>query len=208
MTAIAYHDVGGWIFQRRTWLPLVAIPVLLLMPFTWIHNLRLEVAVGLPLLAAGEMIRLISVGYAGRITRTRSGAVGPLVVAGPYRLVRNPLYIGNALIAAGALCLAGRFVVLPVALAVLACYYQAVVKWEEKLLSGVFGEEYVDYCQRVPRWVPRLRPCPRLSLHRFSAAEAVQSERGTLCTLAGVLLVAALLQGLYASGAAPLICGR
>jgi protein-S-isoprenylcysteine O-methyltransferase Ste14 len=33
-----------------------------------------------------------------------------------------------------------------------------VVRLEEAVLDRMFGEDYVDYCQKVPRWIPRLRP--------------------------------------------------
>lgn len=206
MASISHRDIGGWIFQRRTWLPLVFVPILLL-PLRWYHNVPVQVAVGLPLMLLGETIRILSVGYAGRITRTRSGALGPLVVAGPYRLVRNPLYIGNILIATGAICLAGRFIVLPILLPGIAYYYHAIVLWEERLLSSVFGEEYAQYCRQTPRWLIRLRPCPRMSLHRFNFAEAIQSERGTLGTLTAICVGILLLEWLAHSGIAPWLGG-
>jgi protein-S-isoprenylcysteine O-methyltransferase Ste14 len=206
LASISHHDIGGWIFQRRTWLPLVFLPILLL-PLPWHHNPVIQIATGIPLMVLGETIRLLSVGYAGRITRTRSGALGPLVVAGPYRLVRNPLYIGNMLIAAGAICLAGRFLVLPLVLVGVAYYYDAVVHWEERLLASVFGEEYAEYCRRTPRWWVARTPCPRMSLHRFNLSEAVQSERGTLGTLTAICLGVWLLEWLTHSGIAPWLGG-
>lgn len=79
---------------------------------------------------------------------------GELAQAGPYSVVRNPLYIGNFLGAFGfgcaveqpllALVLAGFFVLL----------YPAVVAREEADLARIFGDRYRDYWGRVPRWIP------------------------------------------------------
>ena len=77
-----------------------------------------------------------------------------LVVRGPYRHVRNPMYLG----AAGALLGAALFyetVVLWVYAAVFLMLMHAfVVLYEEPTLRRTFGEDYATYCRRVGRWLP------------------------------------------------------
>jgi len=79
---------------------------------------------------------------------------GELATQGPYSVVRNPLYIGNFLGAAGF----GFAVELPhlgVLIALLfAAFYPAVVAREEARLAELFGERYRRYCACVPRWIP------------------------------------------------------
>ena len=53
---------------------------------------------GLTLVAVGESIRLWAVRHIGVISRTRSDRLGPLVANGPFRYLRNPLYLGNILL--------------------------------------------------------------------------------------------------------------
>jgi len=79
-----------------------------------------------------------------------------LVVSGPYRVVRNPMY------ASGLLILGGYVLWFP-SLAILLCpilFFTAthlfVTLYEEPHLRKTFGAAYDAYCQSVPRWIPRL----------------------------------------------------
>jgi protein-S-isoprenylcysteine O-methyltransferase Ste14 len=189
---ISAEKIGGWVFRRRTWLPLILAAPLFIPAHPSIGTLDcLVIALGCALV--GESIRLISVGYAGRVTRTRSGVLCPLVVAGPYRYVRNPLYLGNIAILAGIVSSFGHIELIAPAVLIALAYYSLVVRWEESHLSRVFGEEYVAYRSEVPRWLPRPSGCPPRSLHTLDLREALHSERGTLG-----MLVLALLAGYVA----------
>lgn len=78
-----------------------------------------------------------------------------LVVAGLYRYVRNPQYVGVLFVILGEALLTGAVVLLGYA-AVLAIMYHLFVRYyEEPTLKRLFGEPYVRYCQSVPRWFPR-----------------------------------------------------
>ena len=83
---------------------------------------------------------------------TRSGT-GKLLTQGIYAKTRNPRYLevffgilGFALIAN----FFGAYMTVLLSLPTL----QAIVLIEERELRERFGEEYVDYCRRVPRWLP------------------------------------------------------
>jgi protein-S-isoprenylcysteine O-methyltransferase Ste14 len=78
-----------------------------------------------------------------------------LVVRGPYRLLRNPMYVGAALTLAGAAVVFHSLVLLGY-LALLAVIVQAMVVWyEEPTLRRLFGAEYDEYRRHVHRWLPR-----------------------------------------------------
>ena len=78
-----------------------------------------------------------------------------LVVVGPYRWVRNPMYIGASLALAGAALFYQSWALLGYCIAFLAVMSLFVVLYEEPALRTTFGDAYARYCQRVGRWVPR-----------------------------------------------------
>jgi len=82
-----------------------------------------------------------------------------LVVRGPYRYVRNPMYLGVLCILTGEAWLFASSALLIYAAAVLACFYSFVVLYEEPALRRKFGESYEQYARTVHRWWPR-RPPP------------------------------------------------
>ncbi len=173
-------SAGGWLFARRGWLP---VPLLLVMfvsaPRYW--------APGLLLIAVGEGLRVLAVGYIGLPSRTRAHGVGPLVRLGPYAWLRNPLYVGNSVIFVGL-----GVIFWPWGIGLLplfAGYYGLIVRWEEANLTAILGAPYVAYLADVPRWCPR-RPAPGGPGGAWSAAVAVRSERSTFLALAIVLLAA------------------
>jgi len=82
-----------------------------------------------------------------------------LVVSGVYRYVRNPMYLGAALVIIGETALFGSIRIgLEYVLMFLACSALFVLFYEEPALQAKFGPAYEEYCRNVPRFVPRLTP--------------------------------------------------
>lgn len=79
-----------------------------------------------------------------------------LVVAGPYRYVRNPMYIGAGLALAGAALFYRSLPLLAYGALFLIATHAFVVIYEEPTLTQLFGQEYRIYQGRVRRWLPRL----------------------------------------------------
>jgi protein-S-isoprenylcysteine O-methyltransferase Ste14 len=83
-----------------------------------------------------------------------------LVVTGPYRWVRNPMYVGMAFLLVGEALvfpLLTRFLLVEAVLA-FALVATFVVVYEEPKLRRTFGSDYEEYCRHVRRWIPRLTP--------------------------------------------------
>ncbi|NIM51528.1 MAG: isoprenylcysteine carboxylmethyltransferase family protein [Gemmatimonadales bacterium] len=78
-----------------------------------------------------------------------------LVAAGPYGLVRNPMYLAVVSALAGEALLFESFLLLGYAAGVFAAFFLFVVFYEEPALRRKFGESYERYRRRVPRWIPR-----------------------------------------------------
>ena len=92
---------------------------------------------------------------AGRGTPAPFDAPRAFVADGPYRYVRNPMYLGAACLMAGCGVLLASFAVVLLAGVFLVLVHLFVVKYEEPGLRERFGSSYRDYLARVHRWVPR-----------------------------------------------------
>jgi protein-S-isoprenylcysteine O-methyltransferase Ste14 len=79
--------------------------------------------------------------------------VSSLIQDGPFRYTRNPLYLSDAMLYAGIAVLRNSLwaiVLLPLVLIVIG---REVIGREERYLERTFGEEYLNYKERVRRWV-------------------------------------------------------
>jgi protein-S-isoprenylcysteine O-methyltransferase Ste14 len=91
----------------------------------------------------------------GRSSDTRRLHASRLVTHGTYGWCRNPIYLGNILIAVGlAVFFGAGWLTLGLA-GLLLCHYLRVILAEERLLQREFGRAYDEYYSRVPRFLPR-----------------------------------------------------
>lgn len=81
-----------------------------------------------------------------------------LVVSGLFRYVRNPMYIAVVSLVLGQGFFFGSIPVLEYGAAVWVGFHFFVLLYEEPTLRSSYGHDYQDFCQHVPRWIPRLRP--------------------------------------------------
>lgn len=186
MTGVTGGDrgerLGAWLFVNRGWLP---VPLLIGMALT---PLRFPF-LGLAVLALGEAIRFWAVGHIGLPSRTRGDGAHRVVDTGPYAAVRNPLYVGNIVLFTGLGVMAWPWALLAAPL--LALHYHFIVRWEEANLRQKLGAAYVEYCSRVPRWLPD----PGASVRSgWDLGQAFRSERSTLLAI-GVVLGAMGIRG-------------
>ena len=113
----------------------------------------------LPLLALGLTLYLSS---AWRFAIDGLGTPAPidpprrLVVRGPYRFTRNPMYVAIISVIAGETLITRSPTLAAYALSIFACFFLFVVLYEEPILHAKFGPAYDGYCAVVPRWIPSL----------------------------------------------------
>ena len=116
---------------------------------------RIARTLGWPLVACG-----LAVGFLGsREMRRAETTLDPrkpattIVTGGPFRYTRNPLYLSMTLIYGGIAAVANA---LPAALLlpiVLRLMRRGVIEREERYLERKFGDEYIEYKVRTPRWI-------------------------------------------------------
>ena len=107
--------------------------------------------IGLLLVCVGTFGRLWCTLYAGG-RKDRQ-----LVTDGPYSIVRNPLYVFSFLGAVGVAMSTESLTFAALVAMLFALYYPYVVANEERRLQELFGEQFSNYCKRVPRFIPNLR---------------------------------------------------
>lgn len=114
--------------------------------------------IGAMLAGAGALIALVaqlSMGASWRVG-VQAGEVGPMVASGLFRLSRNPTFVGQFILHAGAaLAAPGSAMAVSVGLFWLAASVQ--IRSEERILQQELGEPYRAYRHSVPRWIGRIR---------------------------------------------------
>ena len=150
---------------------LVQSTVVGLIPW-WLSRLGPRLALG-PWHAVGMIPLAVGVGLLLNcnllFVRQGHGTAAPydppraLVVRGPYRYIRNPMYLSATLIVLGLAFWLRAVSLLLYAIALAGAYQIFVQYYEEPRLTTLFGAAYRTYLVEVPRWCPRL--------HRFPASK-------------------------------------
>jgi protein-S-isoprenylcysteine O-methyltransferase Ste14 len=142
--------------------------------FVWLPSLILN-ATGRPSMVSGTLrggaYALLGAGVAGMVwcwssfSQHGRGTPAPfdpprhLVVRGPYRYVRNPMYLGGILVLLGEAVLFASLPLLAYAVTFWLGTHLLVWGYEERRLTNTFGAAYRSYCAAVDRWIPhRVRP--------------------------------------------------
>ena len=150
--------VGGWDFGWRIsaleWLPL-EISRLGLASFTVAAPIVI-VLVALAALA-GAVLRVWGTAYLGYSTVHHGDMqAGAVMADGPYRYLRNPLYLGGwFMMIAVSLLMSPSGALFTVVL--MTIFYLRLILGEEAFLAGQLGRPYEEYLRAVPRLLPRLR---------------------------------------------------
>jgi protein-S-isoprenylcysteine O-methyltransferase Ste14 len=115
-----------------------------------------------------------------------------LTLSGPYIYVRNPIYIGNTFVLIGVTVLAGMLWFVPFMIAACAFTYHMTVLYEESHLAERYGEGYLDFLKRVPRWMPRFSDVERNDNSGYGkyVIPSIVAELHILLLLAGPILKA------------------
>jgi protein-S-isoprenylcysteine O-methyltransferase Ste14 len=104
-------------------------------------------------MVAGGCVALVGLALrgiaSGHVTKNEQ-----LTMSGPYAYVRNPLYLGSLLLAAGFAVAARRWVIVIAMAVIFRAVYLPVIQSEEVFLRQKFPE-FEDYFRHVPRLLPR-----------------------------------------------------
>jgi protein-S-isoprenylcysteine O-methyltransferase Ste14 len=157
-----FENSGNWLFRRRGWLPVFMVIAGIIMMYLGnrqaiIFDLRNEM-IFLSVCALGEIIRIITVGFAARNTSGRNTAAGQIAdelnVTGVYSIVRHPLYVGNFFMWLGPVLFLRSAWFAVVFCLVYWLYYERIMFAEEQFLRRKFGEEYDKWSAKVSAFFP------------------------------------------------------
>ena len=144
-----------WLWFMPRWLGLFTSA-------TFASGQRLRWLGVLPLLIGAAIAVNCFVDFAasGKGTPAPFDAPRQLVVTGPYRYVRNPMYLGAGLFLAGCAILFAQFsrILLWYAIGLIVGVNVFILAYEEPTLRRKFDGDYEQYCRNVSRWIPRRSP--------------------------------------------------
>jgi protein-S-isoprenylcysteine O-methyltransferase Ste14 len=194
--------MGKYQHWRRIWLGLglaLLAGILLFVSTAWSGGVDDVIeAFGVSFIGAAILGRLWCTLYIG-------GRKSDLVVsAGPYSIMRNPLYFFSAIGAAGAGAQSGSLAVALLLGILCVIAFQIVIRREERFLSGQFGADYQEYLARVPRFWPNMR------LFRDEPVLSAQPKRLYVTLMDGLVFFAAIpafeaVEYLQQTGALPVL---
>lgn len=113
-----------------------------------------------------------------------------LVIAGPFRFTRNPLYLGNLFMAIGFGLMAPIagfvwIVAANVAFVLMLCFH------EQHAMARAYGARFQAYAEQVPLLLPRLTPVPAEGAAHPSLSQGLLAEVFVLALIAGMFVMAA-----------------
>jgi protein-S-isoprenylcysteine O-methyltransferase Ste14 len=151
---------------------------LLVVAFAWLARPTVDsLLIGVPVSLLGLLLR----GWAaGHLAKNET-----LAMSGPYAYVRNPLYIGTLLVAAGLVIAARRWELALLFAAVFTLVYLPVIELEEQHLRKLFPE-YARYADRVRMLFPGARQPGQMAGFRWALYRRNEEYQALLGFLAGL----------------------
>jgi protein-S-isoprenylcysteine O-methyltransferase Ste14 len=156
---------GNWLFQRRSWLPLLLYPLAIGTMYAYpdetarfiTSNTWGLICLGVSLLGLG--VRAFTIGYTPQGTsgrNTEHQVAESLNQTGMYSVVRHPLYLGNFLMWLGLFMFIGIWWFVAICCLVYWLYYERIMYAEEEFLRRQYGAQYERWASRTPAFLPRL----------------------------------------------------
>jgi protein-S-isoprenylcysteine O-methyltransferase Ste14 len=80
-----------------------------------------------------------------------------LILEGPYRYIRHPIYVGSMILLLGFFLLSANWLFATIPLIILIIFYSIKIPLEEKELERNFGKKYIEYKKRTGGFFPKIR---------------------------------------------------
>jgi protein-S-isoprenylcysteine O-methyltransferase Ste14 len=157
-----FENSGNWLFKRRSWLPVFMIVAGLVMMYLGNRQAILfdqrDELIFLGVSIFGQIIRIITVGFAPKNTSGRNTAGGQVAdelnTTGVYSIIRHPLYVGNLFMWLGPVLFLRSVWFTVVFVLVYWLYYERIMFAEEQYLRRKFGDIYDKWAEKVSSFLP------------------------------------------------------
>jgi protein-S-isoprenylcysteine O-methyltransferase Ste14 len=201
------ENTGNWLFKRRSWLPVVLVVIGIIVMYlvnrqAILFDMRDElVFLGVSLL--GEVIRILTVGFAPKNTSGRNTVNGQLAdelnVTGIYSVIRHPLYVGNFFMWLGPVLFLRSISYTIIFCLVYWLYYERIIFAEEQFLRRKFGEAYDKWSEFVSPFIPYPFKfvAPRLP---FSVRNVLKREYNSFINIFVIFTLLDLFRNYFLSG--------
>jgi len=157
---------GALLFRWRSYALLIFLPLAFLVV---IRPEPMEVAFGeavdlaweitcLAIAFIGLGVRIVTIGFTPKNTsgrNTNAQVADTLNTTGMYSIVRNPLYLGNAIIYMGFALFSQTYWFVIIMLLFLVIYLERIIAAEEVFLLEKFGAKYAAWTEKVPAFIPK-----------------------------------------------------
>jgi protein-S-isoprenylcysteine O-methyltransferase Ste14 len=202
-----FENSGNWLFRRRSWLPVFMIVAGIIVMYLGnrqaiLFDMRDElIFLGVSLF--GEIIRIMTVGYAPKNTSGRNTVLGQVAdelnMTGIYSLLRHPLYLGNFFMWLGPVLFL-RSVCFDIVFGLMYwLYYERIMFAEEQFLRRKFGDIYDKWSEKVSSFIPwSFKPVrPKLP---FSIRNVLAREYNSFVNIFVIFALLDLFRNYFLSG--------
>lgn len=190
---------GLWLFRFRSFLPILILLSALgvhyynsLQPSADNANSFIYEFLCLGVSIVGLLIRIYTVGHTPKNTsgrNTKEGQVADtLNTTGIYSIVRHPLYLGNFFMWLGPALLVKDLWFIVAFVLLYWLYYERIMFAEEQFLRRKFGQEYVDWAEKTPAFIPRWRSLDQNCMC-FSWKKVLKKEKNGLLAVFLIFMV-------------------
>ncbi|OUV76201.1 MAG: hypothetical protein CBC83_00895 [Flavobacteriales bacterium TMED123] len=160
-----FEKEGNLLFKYRGQFPiilfLIAIPFVNATDYFTITeaNEKIYTLISFALSFLGFLIRFYTIGTTPKGTsgrNTKQQVADVLNSTGIYSMLRHPLYLGNYLIWIGIASYVFSFLFIIIISLVFWLYYERIMFAEERFLENKFGDEYLNWSNKIPAFIPRI----------------------------------------------------
>lgn len=201
-----FENSGNWLFKRRSWLPVFMIVAGIIAMYlsnrqAIIFDMRDElIFLGVSIL--GEIIRILTVGFAPRNTSGRNTVNGQIAdelnTTGIYSILRHPLYLGNFFMWLGPVLFLRSISFTLIFGLLYWIYYERIMFAEEQFLRKKFGDAYDKWSEKVSSFIPwsfNFIP-PKLP---FSMKNVLKREYNSFINIFAIFILLDLFRNIFLS---------